>query len=54
MIQRRSSAGRSPRNIILRTSGKPAEDMPMDINKDGTIETPLGELKKKGGVSSTR
>jgi hypothetical protein len=36
--------------IILRTPGKPDEDMPMDINKDGTIETPLGELKKKGGV----
>ena len=36
--------------IILRTPGKPGEDLPLDINKDGTIETPLGELKKKGGV----
>ncbi len=38
--------------ILLRTPGKPDEDMPMDINKDGTIETPLGELKKKGGVAA--
>lgn len=28
--------------ILLRTPGKPDEDMPMDINKDGTVETPLG------------
>jgi len=32
--------------IVLRKPGEP--DMPMDINDDGTIESPFGELKKKG------
>jgi hypothetical protein len=35
--------------IILREAGKPELDMPIDINNDGTLQTPLwGELKKKG------
>lgn len=34
--------------IILRKPGAPNEDMPLDINNDGTIDTPLGEIKKKG------
>jgi hypothetical protein len=35
--------------IILRQSGHPELDMPIDINNDGTLQMPLfGELKKKG------
>ena len=34
--------------IILRDPKNPDQDLPIDINKDGTLETPLGELKKKG------
>jgi hypothetical protein len=34
--------------IILRRPGAPGEDMPLDINNDGSIDTPLGEIKKKG------
>jgi hypothetical protein len=35
--------------IILREAGKPENDMPIDINNDGTLQTPLwGEIKKKG------
>jgi hypothetical protein len=26
----------------------PSQDMPIDINDDGTLQTPMGELKKKG------
>jgi hypothetical protein len=26
----------------------PDRDMPIDINDDGTLDTPLGEIKKKG------
>jgi hypothetical protein len=26
----------------------PSQDMPIDINDDGTLQTPIGELKKKG------
>jgi hypothetical protein len=35
--------------IILRKPGAPEQDMPIDINNDGSLQTPLGELKKKGG-----
>jgi hypothetical protein len=35
--------------IYLHTPGEsPDMDMPIDINNDGTLETPLGEIKKKG------
>jgi hypothetical protein len=35
--------------IVLREAGKPENDMPIDINDDGTLQTPIwGELKKKG------
>ena len=35
--------------IYLHTVGEPAEnDMPIDINNDGTLETPFGEITKKG------
>lgn len=26
----------------------PNHDMPIDINNDGSLQTPLGEIKKKG------
>jgi hypothetical protein len=35
--------------IILHKPGAPEQDMPIDINNDGTLQTPVGELKKKGG-----
>ena len=35
--------------IILHKPGdSPNQDMPIDINSDGTLQTPLGEIKKKG------
>jgi hypothetical protein len=34
--------------IILRDPAHPEQDMPIEINKDGTLQTPVGELKKKG------
>jgi len=35
--------------IILHKAGESnAADMPLDINNDGTIDTPLGEIRKKG------
>ena len=35
--------------IYLHKPGDPtAQDMPIDINDDGTLQTPMGELKKKG------
>ena len=35
--------------IYLHTPGESTDmDMPIDINNDGTLETPLGEIKKKG------
>ena len=34
--------------MILHEPGKPELDMPIDINNDGTLQTPLGEIKKKG------
>jgi hypothetical protein len=35
--------------IYLHKSGESTEnDMPIDINNDGTLETPFGEMKKKG------
>ena len=36
--------------IILRKPGSPEQDMPIDINNDGTLQTPFGELKKKSGA----
>jgi len=33
--------------IILHKQGE--DDLPIDINDDGTLDTPLGELKKKSG-----
>ena len=35
------------KKIILRNPGKPNEDMPIDINDDGTLDTPIGEIRKK-------
>jgi hypothetical protein len=35
--------------IILHTpGGDPKTDMPLDINDDGTLQTPFGEIKRKG------
>ncbi len=35
--------------IYLHKPGDPAtQDMPIDINNDGTLDTPFGEIKKKG------
>lgn len=35
--------------IYLHKPGEPAgQDMPIDINNDGTLDTPFGEIKKKG------
>ena len=35
--------------IYLHTVGEaPDKDIPIDINNDGTLETPFGEIKKKG------
>ena len=35
--------------IILRETGHPENEMPLDINNDGTLEMPIyGEFKKKG------
>jgi hypothetical protein len=35
--------------IILHKAGESnATDMPIDINNDGTLDTPLGEIRKKG------
>jgi hypothetical protein len=34
--------------IYLHEAGSSAEDIPLDINKDGTLDGPMGELKKKG------
>lgn len=35
--------------IYIHKPGGPAsEDMPLDINNDGTLDTPFGEIKKKG------
>jgi hypothetical protein len=43
------SAGRPATKITLRETGKPENDMPIDINNDGTLQTPMrGEIKKKG------
>ena len=35
--------------IYLHPAGQPTDqDMPIDINDDGTLQTPFGEIKKKG------
>ena len=35
--------------IYLHKPGESTDaDMPIDINNDGTLETPFGEIKKKG------
>ena len=34
--------------IILHKPSDPNVDMPIDINTDGTLQTPLGEIRKKG------
>ena len=34
--------------IYLHNPKQPNLDMPIDINNDGTLQTPLGEIKKKG------
>ena len=34
--------------IYLHKPGDPNLDMPIDINDDGTLQTPLGEIKRKG------
>jgi len=37
----------SGKKIILRKPGAPNEDMPIEINDDGTLDTPMGEVKRK-------
>jgi hypothetical protein len=39
----------SGRKIFLHKPGE-ADDIPIDINDDGTLDTPMGEIKKKGGA----
>jgi len=39
----------SGRKIFLHKPGE-AEDIPIDINDDGTLDTPMGEIRKKGGA----
>ncbi len=34
--------------ILLHQPGRDNMDMPIDINDDGTLQTPIGEIKKKG------
>jgi hypothetical protein len=34
--------------LFLHQPGKSNLDMPIDINNDGTLQTPLGEIKNKG------
>ncbi len=34
--------------ILLHQPGQPNMDIPIDINDDGTLQTPIGEIKKKG------
>jgi hypothetical protein len=34
--------------LLLHQPGRSDLDMPIDINNDGTLQTPLGEIKKKG------
>lgn len=34
--------------IILHKPGESQTDMPIDVNDDGTLDTPLGELRRKG------
>ncbi len=37
----------SGKKIILHKPGAANEDMPIDINDDGTLDTPMGEVRKK-------
>ena len=37
----------SGNKIILHKPGAPNEDMPIEINDDGTLDTPMGEVRKK-------
>lgn len=37
----------SGKKIFLHKPGDP-NDMPIDINDDGTLDTPFGEVRKKG------
>jgi len=34
--------------ILLHQPGHDSMDMPIDINDDGTLQTPIGEIRKKG------
>jgi len=38
---------KSGSKIILHKPGAPNEDMPIEINDDGTLDTPMGEVRKK-------
>jgi hypothetical protein len=38
----------SGKSLLLHDSRSGIPDMPIDINDDGTLETPMGEIKKKG------
>jgi len=38
---------RTGTKIVLHNP-KEADDLELDINKDGSIDTPFGEIKKKG------
>jgi hypothetical protein len=36
--------------ILLHQPGRDNMDMPIDINDDGTLQTPIGEIKRKGSA----
>jgi len=43
-----SAAENQNGNSGLHEAGGSADDIQLDINNDGTLDSPLGELKKKG------
>lgn len=45
---RSSNAGRGAKRSTCTSPMAPNLEMPIDINLDGTLQTPLGEIKKKG------
>ena len=34
--------------ILLHQPGRDNMDMPIDVNDDGTLQTPIGEIRTKG------
>jgi hypothetical protein len=39
----------SGKSLLLHDPQSAVPDLPIDINDDGTLDTPMGEIKKKGG-----